>query len=67
MKCGCEAGWDSPLIGYFRDVALWAAPVGSRVISLHEFGEVRCEICFWVPGVVLVVEPFASFWRDEDG
>ncbi len=67
MKCGFEAGWDSPLIGCFGDVVLWVMPVGSRVISLHEFGEVRCEVGCWVLGVVLVVEPIVSFWRDEDG
>ena len=41
--------------------------VGSRVISLREFGEVRSEVGFGVLGVVLVVEPVVSFWRDEDG
>jgi hypothetical protein len=67
MKCGCEVGWDSPLIGYFGDVALWVEPVGLRVISLYEFGEVMCAVGCWVLGVVLVVEPIVSFWRDEDG
>ncbi len=61
MKCGCEAGWDSPLIDCFGDVALWVTPVGSRVISLHEFGEVRYEAGCWVLAVVLVVEPAVSF------
>ncbi len=67
MHCGCEAGKDSPLIGCFEDVALWVKPVDSRVVSLHEFGEVRCEFGCWVLDVVLVVEPIVSFWRDEDG
>ena len=67
MKCGCEDGWDSPLIGCFGDVALWVTPVGPRVVSLHELGEVRCEVGCWVLGVVLGVEPLVSFWRDEDG
>ncbi len=44
MKRGCEAGWSGPLIGYFGDVALWVTLVGSRVISLHEFDEVRCKV-----------------------
>ena len=55
------------MIGCFGDVALWVTPAGSRVISLHEFGEVRCEVGCWVLGVLLVVEPVVSFWRDEDG
>ena len=67
MKCGCEAGWDSPLFGYFGDVALWVTPASSRVISLHELGEILCEVGCWVLDVVLVVEPIVSFWRDEDG
>jgi hypothetical protein len=67
MKCSCEVGWDSPLIGYFGDVTLWATPVDSRVIYLHEFGEVRYEGICWVLGVVLVVEPIVYFWRDENG
>ncbi len=67
MKCGCEAGWDSPSVGYFGDVALWAALVDSRVIYLHEFGKVRYEVGCWVLGVVLVVEPIVSVWRDECG
>ncbi len=67
MKCRFEARRDSPLIGCFGDVALWVTPVGSRVVSLHDFGEVLCEVGCWVLGVVLVVEPLVSFWRDEDG
>ncbi len=67
MKCGCEAGWDSPLIGCFGDVALWVTHVGSRVMSLHEFNEVRCEVSCWVVDVVLVVELVVSFWNDENG
>jgi hypothetical protein len=43
MKCGCEARWGGPLVGYFADVALWVTLVGSRVISLHEFDDIRCE------------------------
>ena len=67
MQCGCEFGWDCPFIGCFGDVALWVTPVGSRVVSLHEFGEVRGEVGYWVLGVVLVVEPIVSFLRDESG
>ena len=44
MKRGCEARESGPLVGYFGDVALWVTLVGSRVISLHEFDEVRCEV-----------------------
>ena len=67
MQGGCEAGWDCPLIGYFEDVALWVTCVGSRVVSLHEFGEVRCKVGGWVLCVMLVVEPVVSFWEDESG
>ena len=38
------------MIGCSKDVALWVTPVGSRVVSLHEFGEVRCEAGCWVLG-----------------
>ena len=67
MQGACEAGWDCPFIGFFGDVALWVTHVGSRVVSLHEFGEVRCEVGCWVLCVVLVVEPIVSFRRDESG
>jgi hypothetical protein len=67
MKCGFEAGRDSPLIVCFGDVALWVTLVSSRLLSLHEFGEIRCEVGCWVLGVVLVVGPVVSFPRDEDG
>ena len=55
------------MIGCFGDVALWVTYVGSRMISLHEFGEVQCEVGCWVLGMVLVVEAIVFFWRDEDG
>ncbi len=61
MKCGCDAGWSSPFIGYFGDVALWVTLVGLQVVSLHEFDEVRCKVGLWVMCVVLVVEPIVSF------
>ena len=51
----------------FWDVALWVSLVGSRVITLYEFGKVRYEVVCWLLGVVLVVEPIVSFWRDERG
>ena len=64
MQGGCEVGWECPLIDCFGDVALWVTPVGSRLASLHYFGEVRGEVGWWVLGVMLVVEPVVSFWRD---
>ena len=67
MQCGCEAGWDCSFIGCFGYFTSWVTPIGSRVISMHEFDVVRCEVGCWVLGVVLVVEPIVSFWRDEDG
>ncbi len=44
MHGGREAWWKCPLIGCFGNVASWVAHVSSRVASLHEFGEVRCEV-----------------------
>ncbi len=67
MQGGCEARLDYPFIGCSGDVALGVTPLGSRVVSLHEFGEVRCEVVCWVMGVVLMVDPFVSLWRDESG
>ena len=61
MQGGCEAGWECPLIGCAGAVALWVTHVGSRVVSLHEFGEVRCKVGCWVLRVMLVVEPVVSF------
>ncbi len=55
------------MVGCFRDVALWVALVGSRVMSLQEFGKVRYEVGCWVLGVVLVVKPIVSFCRDVCG
>ncbi len=46
---------------------LWVTPLGSRMVSLHEFGEVWCEVDYWFLSVVVVMEPIVSFWRDEDG
>ena len=43
--CIAEASFfcDSPLIGYFRNYALWVKALGSWVVSLHEMCEIRDE------------------------
>ena len=65
MQGRFEDGWDCTLSCCFGDVALWVTPVGSRVVSLHEFGEIQCKVARWVLGVMLMVEPIVSFWGDE--
>ena len=57
MQGGCEAGWNCPLNSCFGYITLRVTPIDSRVVSLQEFGKVRCEVGCWVLGVVLVVEP----------
>ena len=50
-----------PFVGCFGDVALGVTRVVSRVVSLHEFSKVECEVGLWVLGVVMMVEPVVSF------
>ena len=49
------------MIGCFRDVALWVAPIGSGMVSLLEFSEILRKVCRLVLSVVLAVEAFVSF------
>jgi hypothetical protein len=53
--------WECPLIGCFRDVALWVALIGFGMVSLHEFSEILRKVCRRVLSVMLALEPFVSF------
>ena len=61
MKGGGKDMWECPLIGCFRDVTLWVAPIGSGMVSLYEFSEILRKVCRRAISVVLAVEPFVSF------
>jgi hypothetical protein len=50
------------LVEYFGDFALRVPACGVWMVSLHEFDEILCEVGCGEVFVVMVVEPFASFW-----
>ena len=44
VYCGCKDLCDSPLVGYFRECALWVEAFGSWMVTLHEVCEISDEV-----------------------